>query len=143
MILSYFPYIEIPAFWTKCISDGSVDRIRAAAGLGENGQIHGILYNKQGDDFSYMIGYFPPQSDLPEGFEKLQIPAQTYAIFSTRVYPDGQSNIHDLWKRIFLEWFPNSNYENANAPEFEMTYDRGNNMSEMEIWIPIVKKPVS
>ncbi|MFE4714354.1 effector binding domain-containing protein [Paenibacillus sp. NPDC056722] len=137
------PYIEIPAFWTKCISDGSVDRIRAAAGLGEDGQIHGILYNKQGDDFSYMIGYFSPQSDLPEGFEKLQIPTQTYAIFSTGVYPDGQSNIHDLWKRIFSEWFPNSNYENANTPEFEMTYDRGNNMYEMEIWIPIVKKPVS
>ncbi|MFF2912716.1 GyrI-like domain-containing protein [Paenibacillus sp. NPDC057934] len=84
IILSYFPYIEIPDFWTKCD-----------------------------------------------------------AIFSTGIYPDGQSNIHDLWKRIFSEWFPNSNYENANAPEFEMTYDRGNDMYEMEIGISVVKKPVS
>lgn len=29
------PFIDIPAFWTKCISDGTVDRIRTAAGLGK------------------------------------------------------------------------------------------------------------
>lgn len=135
------PFVEIPAFWTKCVSDGTVDQIRAAAGLGENGQIHGILHNRQGERFSYMIGYFLPQSGLPEGFEKLQIPPQTYAIFSTGLYPDGQSGIHELWRRISGEWFPSSNYEFANGPEFEMTYDRGDNMYEMEVWIPVVRKP--
>lgn len=134
------PFIEIPAFWTRCIAGGDVDRIRAAAGLGENGQIHAVMYNKQGDKSSYMIGYFVPASGLPEGFEQLQIPPQTYAIFSTGVYPDGESNIHDLWKRIWGEWFPGSNYEATEGPEFEMTYDRGNNMYEMEVWIPVVKK---
>lgn len=29
-----------------------------------------------------------------------------------------------------------SNYEIANGPEFEMSYDRGNEMYEIEIWIP-------
>ncbi|RUS46048.1 AraC family transcriptional regulator [Cohnella sp. AR92] len=134
------PFVEIPAFWTKAVSDGTVDRIRAAAGLGENGQLHSVLYNHQGDKFAYMIGYFLPQGGLPEGFEKLQIPPQTYAIFSTGIYPDGQSGIHELWRRIWGEWFPSSNYEFANGPEFEMTYDRGNGMYEMEVWIPIVKK---
>lgn len=137
------PFIEIPAFWTKCISDGTVDRIRTAVGLGGNGQIHGILYNKQGEKFSYMIGYFLHQSSPPVGFEKLNIPPQTYAIFSTGLYPDGQSGIHELWKRIGGEWFPTCNYEFANRPEFEMTYDRGNNMYEMEVWIPVVNKPGS
>ncbi|MFD3259013.1 effector binding domain-containing protein [Paenibacillus lentus] len=135
------PFVEIPKFWTKCVSDGTVDRIRAAAGLGENGQIHGVLYNSQGEKFSYMIGYFLPQSGLPQGFEKLQVPPQTYAIFSTGLYPDGQSGIHELWRRIWGEWFPSSNYEFANGSEFEITYDRGNNMYEMEVWIPVVKKP--
>lgn len=137
------PFIEIPAFWTKCISNGAVERIRTAAGLGENGQIHAVLYNKQDEKLSYMIGYFLPQVGLPEGFETLQIPPQTYATFSTGLYPDGQSGIHDLWKRIWEEWFPSSNYEAANGPEFEMTYDRGNNMYEMEVWIPVVKKSAS
>ncbi|UHA75434.1 AraC family transcriptional regulator [Paenibacillus sp. 481] len=134
------PCVEIPAFWSKCISDGSVDRIRTAAGLGENGQIHAVLYNNQGGVFSYLIGYFMPPSGLPEGFEQLSIPPQTYAVFSTGLYPDGHSGIQELWRRIWAEWFPTCNYEAINGPEFEMTYDRGNGMYEMEIWIPVVKK---
>lgn len=137
------PFVEIPAFWTKCISDGTVDRIRATAGLGENGQLHSVLYNHQSDTFSYMIGYFLPESGLPGGFEKLHISPQTYAIFPTGPYPDGQSGIHEFWRRIWGEWFPSSNYEFANGPEFEMTYDRGNDMYEMEVWIPVVKKAKS
>lgn len=133
------PYIEIPEFWSKRIADGTVNRIRAAAGLGRNGQIHGVLYDNQGEQFSYMIGYFLPESGLPQGFEKLRIPSQTYAIFSTGINPNGQNDIHGLWKRIWGEWFPTCDYEFANGPEFEMTYDRGNGMYEMEVWVPVVK----
>ncbi|RXZ82871.1 AraC family transcriptional regulator [Paenibacillaceae bacterium] len=134
------PYIEIHDFWGTCISDGTVRRIRAAAGLGEHGQIHAVLYNHNGEHFSYMIGYFLPQNGLPPGFEKLQIPPQTYAIFSTGLNPAGQNDIHALWKRIWGKWFPTCDYHFANGPEFEMTYDRGNDMYEMEVWIPVVKK---
>jgi len=137
------PFTEIPAFWSKCIPDGTVDRIRTAAGLGENGQIHAVLYNQRSDMFSYMIGYYLPKSGLPDGFEKLSIPALTYAIFSTGLYIDGQSDIHGLWKRIFSEWFPTCNYEQSEGPEFEMTYYRGNNMYEMEVWIPVMRKTKS
>jgi AraC family transcriptional regulator len=136
------PYIEIPKFWEKCIADGTVNRIRAAAGLGEDGEIHSVLYNNNGEKFSYMIGYFLPQSGLPQGFEKLQIPPQTYAIFSTGVNPP-QNDIHGLWRRIWSEWFPTCDYQFANGPEFEMSYDRGGGMYEMEVWIPVVKKTES
>ncbi|MCR8659787.1 AraC family transcriptional regulator [Paenibacillus endoradicis] len=135
------PYIEIPKLWEKCIADGTVNRIRAAAGLGEDGEIHSVLYNNNGEELSYMIGYFLPQSGLPQGFEKLQIPPQTYAVFSTGVNP--KNDIHDLWRRIWSEWFPTCDYQFANGPEFEMSYDRGNGMYEMEVWIPVVKKPES
>jgi predicted transcriptional regulator YdeE len=81
------PYIEIPQFWERCISDGTVKRIRSAAGLGEHGQIHAVLYNNQGERFSYMIGYFLSQNGLPQGFEKLQIPPQTYAISQPESIP--------------------------------------------------------
>ncbi|SMF85773.1 transcriptional regulator, AraC family [Paenibacillus uliginis N3/975] len=138
-VVSIDGFVEIPAFWNKCVSDGTVDRIRDAANLNENDQIHGIKYNK-GKNYSYMIGYFIPQSGLQRGFEKLHIAPQTYAIFTTGINPDGQSGILELWKRIWGEWFPTCNYELVNAPEFEMVYDRGNNMYETEIWIPIVKK---
>jgi AraC family transcriptional regulator len=39
-------FIEIPAFWTKCISDGTVDRIRATAGLGGDG-FRPVITNSQ------------------------------------------------------------------------------------------------
>lgn len=134
------PFIEIPDFWKKCIENGTIDRIRSAAGLGENGQIHASLFNQRGDVFSYFIGYYVPESGMPPGFEMLSIPEHTYAIFSTGLYPDGQGDIHSLWKRIFGEWFPTCNYEQAEGPELEMTYDRGNGMYEMEIWIPVVPR---
>ncbi|CAG7597107.1 HTH-type transcriptional activator RhaR [Paenibacillus solanacearum] len=137
------PFIEIPKFWEKCKSDGIVKRIRAAAGLGEHGQIHSVLYNNLGGRFSYMIGYFLPPFGLPQGFEKLQIPPQTYAIFSTGQNPGGQNDIHGLWRRIWGEWFPTCDYHFANGPEFEMAYDRGNGKYEMEVWIPVVKKSES
>lgn len=63
------PFIDIPAFWTTCVADGTVDRIRTAAGLGENAQIHGMLYNKQGGEFSYMIGYLCPRTACPKGLK--------------------------------------------------------------------------
>lgn len=134
------PFDEIPRFWNQCVSDGTVERIRAAAGLGENGQLHAVLYNHQAERFSYMIGYFSAQDGLAPGFDQLQIPTQTYAIFSTGLYLDGQSGIHDLWRRIWGEWFPSSNYEFASGHEFEITYDRGHNLYEIEVWIPVVKK---
>jgi len=133
------PFIEIPQFWTKCIADGTVDRIRTAAGIGENGQIHGVLYNHREEKLSYLIGYFVHDNGMLGGFEKLTIPTQTYAIFSTGVNPDGQNDIHGLWKRIWADWFPRSGYEFANGPELELTYDRGNSMYEMEVWIPVVQ----
>lgn len=134
------PYIEIPAFWTKCISDGTVDRIRAAAGLEENAQIHGALYNFRDGVFSYMICYYEQEDGIPDGYQELSVPALTWAVFTTGLYPDGEGDVQSIWKRIGPEWFPTSNYEHADGPEFEMTYYRGNNMYEMEVWIPVVKK---
>lgn len=62
---------------------------------------------------------------------------------STGLYIDGQGDIHRLWRRIFSEWFPTCNYEQSEGPEFEMTYYRGNNMYEMEVWIPVMRKTKS
>lgn len=90
-----------------------------------------------------MIGYYLPKSGLLDGFEKLLIPVMPYAIFLIGIYIDGQGDIHGLWKRIFSEWFPTYNYEQSEGSEFEVTYYRGNNMYEMEIWITLMRKTKS
>jgi AraC family transcriptional regulator len=134
------PFIEIPKFWGKCLEDGMVDKIRNVAGLPENYPIHAVLYNQKENEFSYMIGYYVPRNNCTEEFERLLVPKLTYAIFSTGLYEDGEGDIQSLWKRIFQEWFPTCNYKQEYGPELEMTYDRGNNMYEMEIWMPVVEK---
>jgi AraC family transcriptional regulator len=68
-VVSVDGFVEIPSFWSKYVSDGTVDRIRTVAELGENVQIHGIIYNKGKNNSSYMIGYFLPQSGLPGGLK--------------------------------------------------------------------------
>lgn len=97
------PYQQIPEFWQTCIADGTVDRVRAAASLRANGQIHAVLYNKNETQLSYLIGYMLPPGDVPDGFEKLSVPPQTYAIFSTGKYPARQGDVRTLWKRIWSE----------------------------------------
>jgi len=134
------PYIEIPEYWKKCISDGTIDRIHKEAGINEETQVHATLYNRREDVFSYMICYHVPDHDIPDDYEKLSVPALTWVIFTTGICADGGCDIQSIWKRIWTEWFPTSNYEHAVGPEFEMTYFRGNNTYEQEVWIPVIKK---
>jgi AraC family transcriptional regulator len=72
--------------------------------------------------------------------ETITIPSHTWAIFeSTGPMPDA---IQNVWKRIFSEWFPSSNYEHAKGPELEL-YPEGDTNSPdyyCEIWIPVIQK---
>lgn len=134
------PYIEIPEYWKKCILDGTIDRIHNDARISEETQVHATLYNRSEGVFSYMICYHVPERDIPDDYERLSVPALTWAIFTTGVCADGECDIQSIWKRIWTEWFPTSSYEHAVGPEFEMTYFRGNNTYEQEVWIPVMKK---
>jgi len=132
-------YIEIPQFWQKCINDGTIENLRKDAGVCEETQVHATIYNRREEMFSYMICYYLPDKDIPSSYKKLVVPEHTWAIFSTGVCNDGECDIQSIWKRIFSEWFPNSGFEVAKGPEFEMTYYRGNNKYEQEVWIPVRK----
>lgn len=93
------------------------------------------------DTFHYGIGCFIENAkEIPQGFETITIPSQTYAKFKTQgPMPDA---IQNLWKLILSEWLPNSNYEIVEAPDFEVYY-AGDNQSasyRSEVWIPIQLK---
>jgi AraC family transcriptional regulator len=134
------PYIEIPEYWKKCILDGTIDRIHNDARISKETTVHSTLYNRREGVFSYMICYHVPVRDIPDDYERLSVPALTWAIFTTGVCPDGECDIQSIWKLIWTEWFPTSSYEQAIGPEFEMTYFRGNNTYEQEVWIPVIKR---
>lgn len=130
---------EIPKFWGDSHADGTVGRI---ATLGKNQEMLGICYDAQqgGEVFKYAIAVETDAVSSDSGFEFIQIPAATWAVFTSIGPMPGA--IQEVWGRIYQEWFPTTGYEQAEGPDFEL-YPPGDTMSNdyrCEVWIPIVKK---
>jgi AraC family transcriptional regulator len=132
-------FVLVPKFWDKCRADGTIKKIRIARGIEESTPLHAAMYNCTDTSHSYMIGYFTPNSEVPEGFVSLKIPSSTWAIFPIEeldvIETGTQTAI--MWRRIFTEWFATSGYELANVPELELHYNKGNGKFLTEIWIPV------
>ncbi|CAM3651120.1 AraC family transcriptional regulator [Cohnella lubricantis] len=126
----------IPLMWQEVHRDGTNDRL---AGL-NNGKLEGMLgvCVSLGDqpkmDYWIAAAY---EGDVPEGLERLEIPASKWGVFEVRgPMPDA---IQAAWKKIFTEWFPSSGYEQAGSPEMEV-YPLENAYAAdyySEIWIPL------
>lgn len=131
--------IEIPKFWQDSHADGTVAKIAA---LGKNQDTLGICYGAQqgGEVFNYAIAVETDRTESEGEYDFIQIPAATWAVFtSTGPMPDS---IQDVWGRIYQEWFPATDYEQAEIPDFEL-YPPGNPWAEdyrSEVWIPVIKK---
>lgn len=129
---------EIPKFWNEFFSKGFN---KVACGR------FGICCppEKGSKEFQYSIGNYLNDtgvnpSDVPAGFQILDIPAASWAVFPC-VGPMPDS-IQNLWKRIYSEWLPTSGYELVPAYDVEM-YSQGDVDSadyKSEIWLPVKKK---
>ncbi|MCL1820389.1 MAG: AraC family transcriptional regulator [Oscillospiraceae bacterium] len=135
-------FTDVSEFVTKELEKGTWDSFNDLLGRPHDTWYHAALFGHTDTTFKYMICYYtPPGLEIPENYTRLSVQAQTWAIFPAA---DGSNNkMHDIWRRIYSEWFPTSEYEQAEAPSFEMYYgygrgDSGNGVSE--IWIPIKKK---
>jgi len=125
----------IPAFWDEYMSQGMHSKVPGAMGVcGE--------MTAKGKEFKYGIGC--PEEwvrELPDGFERWVIPANTWAVFKcVGAMPDA---IQSMWKKIYSEWLPQAKYELVQSPyEFEY-YTEGDSQSPdyvSEIWIPVKEK---
>lgn len=128
-------FVEVPEFCRKCDEDGTVDDMNELLGRSHDSMLHAALYDYQDTTFKYMICYEVPKGvKIPDKYSRLFIPTSTWAIFSGPI-----SELAGNWKRIYTEWFPTSEYEEVDAPKFEMYYGLAQNATG-EIWIPIRKK---
>lgn len=78
--------------------------------------------------------------ECPDNLTQLEVPALTWAVFEVvGPFPD---TLQDVWGRIYSEWFPSSNYEQAKGPEilWNENKDISSPTFKSEIWIPILKK---
>jgi AraC family transcriptional regulator len=78
--------------------------------------------------------------DCPEQFSQLEVSAVLWAVFeAVGPFPDTLQNI---WGRIYAEWFPSSDYEQAEGPEilWNESKDVTAPTFKSEIWVPVRKR---
>ncbi len=127
---------DIPKFWAEFNTKGTCEKLSP---FSKKEEIYGICmdYNKEKDEFDYVIAVeYNGKRDIGD-FEIREIPAATYAVFKGI----KMSEIQSFSKRIFNEWLPATEYELSDAPEIEC-YPYGdvtNADYRMEIWMPIQK----
>ncbi len=94
---------EIPKFWDEYYADEECSKIPGYLGV--------CAQEKTGsDEFKYGIGCKATDVDgIPEGFELIHIPEYDWAVF--RCVGPSPDAIQNMWKRIYKEWLPVSDYE--------------------------------
>lgn len=137
---------EIPQFWSECGANGTIDTLcgfmaaqQPVTGPGLLGICDGDSCPEDATEFRYAIGV-EANSPAPDGYEVITFPAATWAVFQCiGAVPDS---VQDLWKRIYSEFFPQSDYQPAGGIDFEY-YPQGDNSRAdyvSEIWLPVRKK---
>lgn len=130
----------VPNYWTECYSD---DTMKTLCSYGQKNELLGLCQpEKKGEKtFQYGIGIECTKDTVPpKDYELWTVPAQTWAVF--KCIGAVPTSIHELNKRIYADFFPSSDYEPADAIDFEL-YPEGDNSRNdysCEIWIPVKRK---
>ncbi|WP_027086827.1 AraC family transcriptional regulator [Cohnella panacarvi] len=144
-------YKSVPEFWQECHANGAYEELFDAADFRKRGEsyngmcsIHAALnYRDTGySTFPYMLFAFVTGQSKPQGYTRVAVPAQKWAIFTSEEHGDDQigSMTGSLWKRVYSEWLPKSGYEKLDGPDIEIYGSCGNGNYYSEVWIPVVKK---
>ncbi len=124
---------EIPAFWGEFFAEGLGEKLIPAMGICGD-ELNG------GTEFKYGIGCPKELATEVKDFEVWTIPANTWAVFKcVGAMPDA---IQTMWKRVYSEWLPKSNYELATGYDYEYNTEGDTNSPDYvsEIWLPIKEK---
>jgi len=144
------PSIRKPAdLWQDCHANGAYRKLDEVAGdlptfiNQELCNVHAVCdYRKtEKDTFPYMLCAFRTQNSKVDGYTVIDIPAHTWAIFPTEkfIWDDCSSVLGSLYKRIFSEWLPTSNYEQVGSLDMEL-YGGDDDYGYVEIWLAVQKK---
>ncbi|WP_195574468.1 AraC family transcriptional regulator [Paenibacillus sp. 1001270B_150601_E10] len=90
-------------------------------------------------ELDHLIGSITTLDIDFEAFEVVEVPACTWAIFSSEgPFP---KTMQDMWAKIASEWLPSSHYELIDVPEISFTGDMSNlQQVYSEIWIGVTEK---
>ena len=136
------PYEVIPKFWEDFQNDGTYQKICKTAGFEPySGKLLNAAVYDFTNDGSYKQKYMINTDHhsgiiVPDDLDVLAVPALKWVVFSAGINNKEETPkvIHQLWKRIFTEWFPTSSFEIAEGPQLEVFPE---DLKTVEIWIPI------
>ena len=115
------------------------------------GRVGNESYSVKVYDAGYSFADFDPAAEFDkwaaaevsgasEGFDRLEVPAGRYAVF---IHKGIATDAPRTFGYILGEWLPNSGYELAHRPHFEVLpagYNPFDPEAEEEIWIPVQEK---
>ena len=130
---------EIAAMW-KTLDDDTINSLNALSTVEPTGLIQASTNFSEGrldgGELDHYIGVATTR-ETPEHLARLEVRASTWAVFeSVGPFPETLQN---LWGRIYSEWFPLTNYEQAAGPEilWNENMDTDSPTFRSEIWIPV------
>ncbi len=127
---------DIADFWTECDQDGSIDVLKKHQ---ETPYLYGVCapLGKIDPQFLYGIGVICQQNKHMEGFDRITVVPQQWAVF--RCIGEDGGCIGEMWERIFKEFLVQSEYEMLDEMDFELYPPAGSDYF-CEIWIPVRKR---
>lgn len=134
---------EIAAMW-QSLDMETINNLKALSDVKPLGLLSASTNFSEGrmeekGELDHYIGVATTKK-CPEDLVSLEVPALTWAVFES-IGPFPQT-LQEIWGRIYSEWFPSSNYEQAQGPEilWNENKDVTSPKFKSEIWIPIVRK---
>lgn len=134
---------DISAFWAECKKNGSIETICRYGRFDRFGGILGVCFSGEMADsgFPYAIGAdYNGQPVEEAGYDVVEIPAHTYAVFSCR--GEMPEAFNRTYRQICTEFFPQSRYEPGGGTELEVypSEDVQNPDYTCEIWVAVKEK---
>lgn len=127
----------------KSITSEQRNQLHSCANI-EPKQVVNASYNfdegrmEEKGSLDHMIGVLTTKASNFEGFDVVEVPALTWAIFSSQ--GEFPTVMQETWGKIFSEWLPSSDYELVEAPEISFTGDLSDRSNvSSEIWIAVKK----
>jgi len=135
--------------WDECHANGAYEKLATDAGSlpsfvnKDLCKVHAVCDYRETEEgtFPYMLCAFRSSDSNADGYIIADIPAHTWAIFPTEKFEwdDCGKVLGSLYKRIFSEWLPTSNYEQVGSLDMEL-YGGDGELGYIEIWLAVKKK---
>lgn len=123
----------IPEFWNESHRNGLINELVPQIDYEPQGIIGANTL--EGGKYKYYIAVASDKDN--ENYDKFLVPKTTWAVFTGR---GTTQDIQNLYKEVFEEWLPTSNYEYGGAVDLEV-YKNANPMDmDFELWISVINK---